>query len=233
MFVETSLLFLGSLSILLGLRHWRLQNRKVYKVIQNILPFRPPVRGGSLTVFTGPMFSNKTSHLISNITCCADISEKHKTTLINHSFDNRDEEHKVSSHSSTYKGLSDKVVVQSCSNLKDADVDDFCTIGIDEAQFFGDLVETVEKWLNKGKHIVVSGLDSGANGKIFGHIHELLHLADSFTKLSAVCTICLEETGNIVPAPFTCKRSSNGKLVDIGNCDKYYPTCREHQTMVQ
>lgn len=185
-------------------------------------------KAGSLTVFTGPMFSNKTSNLISSITCYADISEKHLTLLINHSFDNRSDK-VISSHSSNYKGLSAKVKVVSETFLSDVNVNDYDIIGVDEAQFFEDLVPTIKKWLKMGKQIVVSGLDSCGEGEIFGSIHELVHISDSFTKFNAYCTICKDQHNKITPAPFTSKRRDTASKVTIGGSDIYYPTCRLHQ----
>jgi thymidine kinase len=173
------------------------------------------------------MFSGKTTTLISNITCYADISSNHKALLINHSIDTRNKDHIVSSHSSTYKGLSDKVDIVSSDRLIDIDIDNYQTIGIDEAQFFDDLPEAVNKWLNMSKTIIVSGLDSDVNGDIFGHIHELLHMSDSFKKLKAICKNCLDTSGDIVPAPFTSKKVKDGVRIDVGGDDIYYPTCRK------
>jgi thymidine kinase len=176
------------------------------------------------------MFSNKTSNLISTITCYADISERHRTLLINHSLDNRGN-NVVSSHSSNYKGLSSKVTVISETFLDDVDVTEYDIIGVDEAQFFGDLVMTVEKWLKQGKQIVVSGLDSCSEGNIFGSIHELVHISDSFTKFNAYCTICKDELNKITLAPFTSKRYNTSSRITIGGSEIYYPTCRLHQNL--
>jgi thymidine kinase len=192
----------------------------------------------SLTVYTGPMFSGKTSMLIKEITKYADISDKRCTLLINHVLDTRDEAKIISSHSSLYKGLSEKVDVVSLKMLSQVDISNYTVIGIDESNFFLDLVESVLKWLKVGKHIICVGLDSDHQMRPFGKIKELLHVADSFVKLTAVCSLCNAEILargdqitplNIVPAPFTDKiTADNDNLIDIGGNDKYIAVCRKH-----
>lgn len=71
----------------------------------------------------------------------------------------------------------------------------------------------------------------------FGHISELVHLADKFEKLTAVCTLCIAEITargeiitpcNIVPAPFTKKIVNGDDQIDIGGSEKYIAVCRKH-----
>lgn len=193
----------------------------------------------SLSVATGPMFSGKTSYMVKEVCKYTDLSSSVSyAVVINHSLDDRDREKLVSSHASLYKGLSDKVDVVSTPKLADVDVSGYVVIGVDEANFFDDLVETVRTWLDQGKHIICAGLDSDFKMRPFGNIHGLLHMADSFVKLNAVCTMCMEETAargeiitptNTVPAPFTRRiGGDNNKLIDIGGDDKYIAVCRKH-----
>lgn len=187
------------------------------------------------------MFSGKTSHLLRDVTRYADLSNKKCALLINHSLDTRDCNKIISSHSSMYKGLSEKVDVLSSGCLSTVDVTNYSIIGIDEASFFSDLVTTIEQWLKLGKHIVCSGLDGNYKMEQFGDIGKLLNLADKFVKLTAVCTICTKQLiekgyninpGNEVPAPFTDRlpecQSEND--IDIGGCEKYIAVCRKHHS---
>ncbi len=200
---------------------------------------------GSLTVYTGPMFCGKTSHLVADLTRWADIcsgseicQRSARPLLINCKKDTRDPANTISSHSSSYKGLSQYVDIVAATTLKEVDVAGRNVIGVDEAQFFPDLVETIEIWLNLGINVYCAGLDSDSNMHIFGHIHELLHIADSFVKLPAICSKCLQEMsevrGPVLPAnlpiaSFSARYVHSLKdQVVIGGADIYMPACRYH-----
>jgi thymidine kinase len=191
----------------------------------------------SLTCFCGPMWSSKTSHLLKEITMYSDLSKEKCVLVINHSLDNRDIKNTISSHSSIYQGLNNKIDAISSSSLRNVDVSKYSIIAVDEAQFFSDLVETIKLWLDMGKHIICCGLDGNSNMGKFGHISDLVHLADKFVKLTAVCTLCMAETNakgeiitpcNIVPAPFTKKIIEGNNEIDVGGSEKYIAVCRKH-----
>jgi thymidine kinase len=61
-------------------------------------------------------------------------------------------------------------------------------IGIDEAQFFPDLIEFTEELTNRGKTVIAAGLDGDFQRKPFGKVLDLMSKCESITKLSAVCT---------------------------------------------
>lgn len=194
----------------------------------------------SLTVFTGPMFSGKTTSMLQEISRYTDISEKHKSLIINHNIDNRNLNTVISSHSSFYKGLSNKIDIVSTDDLSKVNVDKYVVIGIDEANFFTGLKNTIEKWIELGKHIICAGLDGSYKIEKFGEISDLLHLSDKFIKLTAICSVCLEELiknkititpYNTTPAPFTKKiniRKENNNVIDVGGAEKYVAVCRKH-----
>ncbi len=65
------------------------------------------------------------------------------------------------------------------------------TVGIDEAQFFGsDIVDAIEALVARGLRVIAAGLDTDFRGRPFGPVPQLLAVADSVTKLSAVCVRC-------------------------------------------
>ncbi len=199
---------------------------------------------GSLHCYVGPMFSGKTSTMIERVVRYADITMSSPPLIINHSLDkdrvvgNGKLGLGVSSHSSQMMGISQRVVTIYTSRLSDVDVSQYNVLGIDETSHFGDLYDTVVLWLSQGKHIYCAGLDGNFLAHNFGEIHRLLPIADTFTKMRAVCHLCQQDfisSGKVVTpdsfvaAPFTSKIGGNMSLeVEVGGQDKYVPTCRYH-----
>ena len=178
---------------------------------------------GALHVRCGPMSSGKTDWLHSELTRYADVTGD-TPLLINSSINNR----KEVTHSSRFQGLSPKLHTVTVGSLEQADVSNYRVIGLEEVQFMGPLVPTITKWLKEGKQIYCVGLDSDHKIGIFGSIHNLLHLSDTFVKLSAICTKC--PTTPAIPAPFTRRLVPDSGQVLVGGLDTYQSTCRGHHT---
>ena len=99
---------------------------------------------------------------------------------------------------------------------------DYDVVGIDEGQFFADVVLWAEKMANMGKVVVVAALDGTFQRKPFGDILSLIPLAEEVTKLKAVCMNCFDD------AAFS-KRiiiEDEDKVEVIGGADKYMAVCR-------
>ncbi|GFQ02288.1 thymidine kinase, partial [Phtheirospermum japonicum] len=98
-------------------------------------------------------------------------------------------------------------------------------IGIDEAQFFGDLYDfCCEAADLDGKTVVVAGLDCDYLRRSFGSMLSVVPLADTVTRLTAQC----EECGKC--ALFTLRKTGEMQTELIGGCDVYMPVCRGHYT---
>ena len=95
--------------------------------------------------------------------------------------------------------------------------EEFDVIGIDEGQFFADLVGWCESMVNKGKIVLVAALDGTFQRKPFCDILSLVPLAENVTKLRAVCM------NSFQAAAFSKRISSvdGGKVEKIGGADKY------------
>lgn len=177
----------------------------------------------SLDIIIGPMFSGKSSYLLSSIRKYKEINwpvfvitsalDKRYTTtakIINH---NRD----YAEANCAVKELYD---IQSNIEFLEAKV-----IIIEEGQFFPDLLEFVKEAVEVyEKHVIVAGLDGDAQRKPFGRMLELIPLADSIVKLKAFCKHC----NNGTEALFTSKKVHDSNTVDIGGADKYEALCRKH-----
>jgi thymidine kinase len=199
---------------------------------------------GKLHCFVGPMFSGKTTTMLSKVVQSADVTNT-LALVINHNIDrgrvtgNGLTTLGISSHSSQYTGISAKVVTKYTTLLSEVDVSNYSIIGIDEIQLYTDLYNTVSKWLLQGKHIYCSGLDGDFLTHNFGQVHLLLPISDTFNKLCAVCEMCTieckaETPDFFIPAPFTAKKDGDRNvIVDQGGKDKYIAVCRYHLLQIE
>lgn len=88
-------------------------------------------------------------------------------------------------------------------------------------QFFEEIVEFADRWANRGKVVIIGALDATFERKPFGHILNLIPIAEQVMKLSAVCMLCHRD------ASFTKRIGSETAVEVIGGADKYLSTCRE------
>jgi thymidine kinase len=196
---------------------------------------------GTLIIYLGPMFSGKTTRLNYDLTRFAD---KGLSTLkIVHAEDIRDDvassDMSGSTHNSSYRSLSSKIKCVRVSELSKVDVSAYHAIGIDEAQFYPDIYQVVERWVEiEGKHVRIAGLDGDYSKRKFGQVLDLIPMCDKVKKLTASCVICLAELkktnfhGNIfsLEAPFTKRLGTSTQQKDVGGSDKYIPVCRYHHS---
>ena len=145
---------------------------------------------GYLEVIAGPMYCGKTEELIRQVKR-ATIGKK-KVQAFNHTIDNRySTEKKLFSHNGQSH---DSEKVSSTQELLKALRKDTEIVAIDEAQWFGEeLVPLVETLLKQSKKVIVAGLAMTFDRKPFVPIPTLMAMADSVTKLSAICSLCGEE----------------------------------------
>lgn len=177
-----------------------------------------------LVLIMGPMFSGKTSTLISELTRYVDVEIP--VVYINSSEDTRAES--FSTHNSSFATISQKIKTLKTfqlNDLPDSVLDNFGVIAIDESQFFNDLISFVKKWMERKKIIYVGGLDGDINQKTFGDLVHLIPFATEVRKLNAVCEPC-RKLSRIVNAPFTIRYDScSEEKKVIGGKDIYFPVC--------
>lgn len=98
-------------------------------------------------------------------------------------------------------------------------------IAVDEGQFFPDLAAGARALAAAGFAVLVVGLDGDARQRPFPAISELLPHCDSVEKQLAVCGRCRRAA-----APFTVRSSSaasaENEQVSIGGAEKYQARCR-------
>ncbi|MFB9842580.1 thymidine kinase [Mucilaginibacter ginsenosidivorans] len=171
--------------------------------------------GGSIEVICGSMFSGKTEELIRRLRR-AQIARL-SVEIFKPRTDTRFDETAVVSHNANYI-QSTPVENSSSILLLGSDVQ---VVGIDEAQFFDDELPNVCNILaNRGVRVIVAGLDMDFKGKPFGPMPQLMTIAESVTKVHAVCVRC----GN--PALYSYRLVADEATVLLGEKESYEPRCR-------
>jgi thymidine kinase len=178
---------------------------------------------GSLDVICGPMFSGKSEELIRRLRRA--VIAKQKIIVFKHAFDNRAQSDQVRSHNgSTLDAYPTDSIAEIRDRIHNAQID---LVGIDEIQFYSaDIIHLINELIDAGKQVIVAGLDRDFRSIPFGPMPTLLAIADSITKLSAICTSCgshayfTQRLVNNQPARF------DDPIIQIGAQDAYQARCR-------
>jgi len=171
---------------------------------------------GWIEVITGSMFSGKSEELIRRIRR-AQIARQ-KVQVFKPSIDNRYGQDDIVSHSdmripSTSVSTSDQIVAQVA--------DDTEVVGIDEGQFFDlNLPAACNTLADRGKRVIVAGLDQDYLGRPFEPMPQLLAIAEYITKTLAICMVCGD------PANHTQRLVASGERVLVGATGFYEARCR-------
>ena len=136
------------------------------------------------------MFSGKTTKLVeiynNLMLSCVDSNT---ILVINHTIDTRTAKGVISTHDFT----SDVPCVH-LDNLMDAlKMHHYIIVNIsliNEAQFFGDLIEFANTIDLNSKTVYVSGLNGDYKQEAFGNIHSIIPMADNVTFLKGKCSVC-------------------------------------------
>ena len=179
---------------------------------------------GGIDVICGSMFSGKTEELIRRIKR-AQLA-KFKVIVFKPFTDNRNKNNMIVSHDQNQL----KAVTVKSSNKIINHTNGFNVMAIDEAQFFDKNIVTVCNTLaNKGFRVIVAGLDMDFKGNPFGSMPNLMAIAESVTKLHAICF----KTGKI--AQYTHRKDDcDDDLIVIGNKENYEALSRAvfYNTMI-
>jgi len=181
-------------------------------------------KNGQIAIIFGPMYAGKSTALLNQLNV---YNRCYKTAYVTHSIDNR---HYLSHNPCISKNLEQTSIAYiQCPVLDTAKLSQYDVIGIDEAQFFDELTEPVIELARLNKIIVVAGLDADSNQKPFTGLMELIPYAVSVTKLTSICSMCMEENNGIINlAPMTIKKIKNNDRIQVGQEDIYSVTCLKH-----
>ncbi len=174
-----------------------------------------PGQPGWIEVISGSMFSGKTEELIRRLRR-AQIA-KQAVAIFKPRLDDRYSGNDIVSHSQLR--IPSTPVSSPGEILQHADEAD--VIGIDEAQFFKpEIVAVVKELADRGKRVVIAGLDKDYRGEPFGALPELMAEAEYVTKTLAICMQCGE------PANFTQRLTRDERRILIGEAETYEARCR-------
>ncbi|KAL5769300.1 hypothetical protein ACOSP7_015851 [Xanthoceras sorbifolium] len=177
---------------------------------------------GEIHVIVGPMFAGKTTTLLRRIQ--AETEKGRSVAVIKSNKDTRYGLDSVVTHDGVKLPCCALTSLSSFRQKFGPDAyDQLDVIGIDEAQFFGDLYDFCREAADHdGKTVVVAGLDGDYLRRSFGSVLDIIPLADSVTKLTARCEFCGKR------AFFTLRKTEETQTELIGGSDIYMPVCRQH-----
>ena len=170
---------------------------------------------GSIEVICGSMFSGKTEELLRRLKRAK--FAKMKIAVFKPIVDSRYDNKKVVSH--------DKNIIHSTPVKKAKDIlahiNEVQVVAIDEAQFFDEnLIKVCNTLANKGKRIIIAGLDMDFLGEPFGVMPQLLAIAEQITKVHAICIDCGADANH------SFRKTPEKDLIKLGERNEYKPLCR-------
>ncbi|KAI6238921.1 Thymidine kinase, cytosolic [Aphelenchoides fujianensis] len=170
---------------------------------------------GSIHLIVGPMFSGKTTELLRQ--CRRHTLAKRKVAVVKYAKDTRYDDRMLSTHDGLkMEGLRAMKLADVWGELRESDV-----VGIDEGQFFEDVVERTERLADEGKTVIVASLDGDFRRKPFESIAQLVPLAETVEKRAAVCQFCGHS------ASFTLRTIVSDVREVIGGAEAYKAACRD------
>lgn len=187
---------------------------------------------GKIELIFGPMFSGKSTELHRRI-------RRHKIAgrsvlLIKYKDDTRyahicGSNANVTHDHQTLPAHSAKELMGNMDNI----AHNYDVIGIDEGQFFGDVVAFCDRWANKGKVVICAALDGTYEREMFNDILKLVPMAESVDKLTSVCAMCSKDASFTLRCFDSSKNSSrekeeeDGPVELIGGAEMYKAACRK------
>ncbi|MGM0748037.1 MAG: thymidine kinase [Bacillota bacterium] len=181
-------------------------------------------QSGWLELICGSMFSGKSEELIRRVKRAT--YAKQEVRVFKPAIDNRYSEEAVVSHNGTSMT---SYVIAAPAEIWNHISETTDVIAVDEVQFFDRMIiEVLSSLADKGYRVIAAGLDMDFRGEPFGVVPDLMAMAETVTKLQAVCSVC----GS--PASRT-QRLINGKpasyddpIILVGASESYEARCRHH-----
>ena len=180
-------------------------------------------RSGSIEVIAGVMFSGKSEELQRRVRR-AQIARRRVQVFKSH----LDERYAGLRHVSSHDGrMIEATPIGTAGDLMRALQPDTEVVAIDEAQFLDDAIVDVSTALaGRGVRVIVAGTDTDFRGEPFGAMAQLMAVAETVDKLSAICMVCGDDAcrnQRIIdgrPAPY------DSPVILVGGSDSYEARCR-------
>jgi len=170
---------------------------------------------GKVTVIVGPMYSGKTTELLTFVEIYKLGKKKFK--VFKPIIDDRYGKEQIQSHS----GMKVEATPISHSSDSFRFITDHDAVFFDEIQFFdSDLSNVVKKLRKDGKDVICAGLDMSFKENPFDTTAKIMCIADKVVKKKAVCHECGEHKGII-----TYKLEDDDSEIDVGGMEKYVAVC--------
>lgn len=180
------------------------------------------MQGYSFELITGPMSCGKTEELLRRIRRA--IIAKKKVKVILPEIDTRAHGDYIESRNGLWL---DAIKVKNAAQILSVAKNDDEIITIDELQFFDEhIIKVISKLIDCGKKVIGTGLDLDFKAEPFGYMPELMCIATSVDKLSAVCMKCgcenATRTQRLIDGNPVDK---NSPLIMIGGDETYEARC--------
>lgn len=175
-------------------------------------------RTGWIEVICGPMFSGKSEELIKRLRR-AQIARR-RVQIFKHGIDARYDATSIVSHSQqSLPGIA----ITDVKDILDLVDDRTELVAIDEGQFFtADIIDVTNILANRGKRVIVAGLDLDYLGQPFGPMPQLMCCSEYVSKQLAICMTCGD------PANFTQRLTDTKDQIVVGAAEIYEARCRQH-----
>ena len=180
-------------------------------------------KGGWVEVVCGVMFSGKSEELMRRVRR-ATLAKKRVQVFKSHLDERYGGIGKIGSHDG---GSVEAVPISNSVELAERVTADAQVVAIDEVQFLDHgVVEVVNALADRGVRVICAGTDMDFRGRTFGPIGDLLAIAETVTKLHAICVRCgslatrNQRLINGEPAP------AEGPTIQVGGLESYEARCR-------
>ncbi|QQD81755.1 thymidine kinase [Bacillus siamensis] len=181
-------------------------------------------QSGWLELICGSMFSGKSEELIRRVKRAT--YAKQEVKVFKPAIDNRYSEEAVVSHNGTSMTSH---VISSSAEIWDHISESTDVIAVDEVQFFGEsIIDDLSRLADKGYRVIAAGLDMDFRGEPFGVVPNLMAVAESVTKLQAVCSVCgspASRTQRLIDGK---PASYDDPIILVGASESYEARCRHH-----
>jgi len=174
-------------------------------------------RNPEFIIFTGPMFSSKTTRLLAAIDRLR--YQNRNVVAFKPSLDERYSQSKICTHNG---GEIDAHVVKSGNDIVriiDTYDEAVNVIAVDEAFMIEGVADALLSIFRSGKTVAVSSLQLSATGNVFEEIRDMMPWATKIEVCPAVCTVTGQD------AYYTHRKFNNMEEITVGGSDLYEPRC--------